>query len=365
MPEYTQLSKSRALDLIQAPSIDNNSLNEIYAFFQEDAPPEAGHNIPTYQVDPRSGEPVIFNPKRAQRPEGYQTHTTPDKIRPCPICTGQTTRILDLAELSEGFTFINKNLFPMVAPVQSGPNQSGWELPNNTHSLPATGLHFLQWTSSLHDVDWHNLPYEDALIVMQRLAALEKTLLSGDSDQPEGFVSIIKNVGDKIGGSLPHGHQQIIYSSIMPRRVREQILFMEENGEPFSAFMLRHTSENLIIRNYGKAVLLVPYFMRRPFDMMLIVKNTSKSTLHALDQDEIAEVTQGWQDAIPLVRQVLIEMGREIAYNVLVHNGPGAGLYFEFLPYSQEYGGFEQMGLVGCQSEPALAAAQLRRMLTQ
>ena len=368
MSNETQLKKPRALELIQSPSIDRLSLDELFAFFQEDSPLEAVQNPPTFQVDPRNGEPVVFNPKRAKRPEGYQTDTAPDSLRPCPICTGQTTRILDLADLSEGFTFINKNLFPMVAPTLSDPTASDWYFPDTSIPHPATGLHFLQWTSSIHDRDWHNMPFEDALIAMQRLAALEKTLLSGEGSShpthPEGFVSIIKNVGDKIGGSLPHGHQQIIYSPIMPRRVREQIQFMEANGEPFSAFLLRHTPENLILKDYGSVILLVPYFMRRPYDMMLVVKDFHKSALHQLNLSEISEVTKGWQEAIPLLQQALTEMGREIAYNVLVHNGPGAGLYFEFLPYSQEYGGFEQLGLVSCQSEPALAAAQLRQMLS-
>jgi hypothetical protein len=56
-------------------------------------------------------------------------------------------------------------------------------------------------------------------------------------------------------------------------------------------------------------------------------------------------------------------MGREIAYNVITHNGPGAGLYFEFLPYTQESGGFEQLGLFVCQAEPEAAAAQIRHAI--
>ena len=42
---------------------------------------------------------------------------------------------------------------------------------------------------------------------------------------------------------------------------------------------------------------------------------------------------------------------------------PGAGIYFEFLPLTQETGGFEQLGLSICQSEPAVAAAQLRETI--
>jgi len=45
------------------------------------------------------------------------------------------------------------------------------------------------------------MPLSDRVIVLQRLAALEQKLLS---DQ-QGFVLIIKNNGDLVGGSLDRG----------------------------------------------------------------------------------------------------------------------------------------------------------------
>ena len=47
----------------------------------------------------------------------------------------------------------------------------------------------------------------------------------------------------------------------------------------------------------------------------------------------------------------------------LASNGPGAGLYFEFLPYTQETGGFEKLGLWVCQNNPHNVAAQLRETI--
>jgi hypothetical protein len=57
------------------------------------------------------------------------------------------------------------------------------------------------------------------------------------------------------------------------------------------------------------------------------------------------------------------QVGRELAYNVIANNGPGAGLYFEFLPYTQEIGGVEHLGLFVCQELPARAAARLRDLV--
>ncbi|MCP5132064.1 MAG: hypothetical protein H6976_00205 [Gammaproteobacteria bacterium] len=47
-----------------------------------------------------------------------------------------------------------------------------------------------------------------------------------------------------------------------------------------------------------------------------------------------------------------------------INNGPGAGLYLEFLAHTQEIGGFEQLGLWVCQESTTNAAAYLREKLS-
>jgi galactose-1-phosphate uridylyltransferase len=209
---------------------------------------------------------------------------------------------------------------------------------------------------------------------MERLAALEKTLLDGADDLPSAtagradhdrhaFVIIVKNYGHLVGGSLIHGHQQIALSNVQPRHFRDSARFERQHGETFSSYMLRETPAELVIKDYGPAVLVVPAFMRRPYDMMLLLKDVSKSYLHELDDAELEAVAEGWHDGIRAIREVMPRMGREIAFNVINNNGPGAGLYVEFLPYTQEIGGVEHLGLFVCQALPEQAAAHLREVL--
>jgi galactose-1-phosphate uridylyltransferase len=238
----------------------------------------------------------------------------------------------------------------------------------------AYGMHFLQWTSSFHHRDWHNMPVADSVVALERVGALEKRLLRDagktgfptqpGSDTPHyGYVSLIKNYGHLVGGSLAHGHQQIGFSNVMPRKVRNNWRFQKQRGESFAAHMLRETPDSLLVREYGPATLLVPYFMRRPYDMQLILKDASRRYLYQLNDDELEAVARGWRDAIRLIRHVMPRIGRETAYNVVMNSGPGAGLYFEFLPYTQETGGFEQLGLWICQNSPTNAANTLRGAL--
>jgi galactose-1-phosphate uridylyltransferase len=134
-------------------------------------------------------------------------------------------------------------------------------------------------------------------------------------------------------------------------------------GETFCEYILRETPQELIIRDYGPAVLLVPEFMRRPYVMLLVVKDTHKSYLHEISSREIEAVAQGWHDAARSYHNLMPRIDKEIAYNILTHNGARAGLYFEFLPYTQTLGGLERMGLYICTETPEVAAERLRAVV--
>lgn len=362
--------------LLQSEHIETLSASDLIRTFREDDGIAAFRPDGIYQVDPRTGDRILFNTSRARRPRDNRPPASLSPTSPpaCVICQGNTTGILDVASLSEGFTFINKNLYPMLYPQET---VIPHDFPENASERidaqvkQAYGLHFLQWTSSFHDKDWCNMPLADCVVVMQRLAALERKLLdlgpellptAGDE---AAYVSIIKNQGRLVGGSLAHGHQQIAFGSVMPARVQDNWRFEQEQGEPFSVYLLRENPPEFALRDYGPAVLLVPYFMRRPYDMMLLLKATYRRHLFELNGEELAAVAQGWRDATVAIHRIMPQVGRELAYNVIAHNGPGAGLYFEFLPYTQETGGFEHLGLYVCQGNPAEAAIHLRQLLAQ
>lgn len=374
-----ELSRENLTRLIESESLESLSFEQLVTLFEKEE--GVANYIPdgTFQVDPRNSDIVVFNSSRAKRPhdnrQGESLEIDKQYERECVICNGRTTGIVDLADLSEGFTFINKNLFPVVFPSKiSGafPDvNSGVAIPSA--GKPVHGFHFLQWTSSLHERDWHNMPVDDGVIVMRRLAVLEEWLLNGSRDYGSkalnddgggnGYVSIIKNFGHLVGGSLIHGHQQIVYSNVMPKRFRDNWHFQQKRSMTFSKYMLKENPPALVVKDYGPAILLVPYFMRRPFDMLLIVKDTSKRYLYELTENEITAVTLGWQDAIRVMLHVIPMIGKVVAYNILTDNGPGAGLYFEFLPYTQEIGGLENLGMIICQGNPYDSAKRIRNIL--
>lgn len=351
------LSQDALKSLLQAQDLADLDVETLLSLFRQEAMLQ--DHLPDGQlaIDPRNGDRVVFNPSRARRPHDVEPSKLVREVEEpsCPICSGRTTGIVDAAPLSEGWTFINKNLYPMLYPFDSA-------------DVPARGLHFLQWTSSFHDRDWHNLPLPDRLVVLHRLAELEGKLsndgfeLASDG-HASPFVSIIKNAGVVVGASLSHGHQQIAVGNVMPRRMADNLRFQQENGVHFSRHLLEDLDPSLVVKDYGPAILLVPPFMKRPYDMILANKDDGRSYLHQMSEEELEAVAQGWHDALRAYHSILPRVGREVAYNVTISNGPGAGLYVEFLPYSQTTGGFELLGLYVCQGTPAQAAEDLRNTL--
>ena len=135
------------------------------------------------------------------------------------------------------------------------------------------------------------------------------------------------------------------------------------HGQDFSAYLQASNPTSLQVHDYGPALMLVSEFMRRPYEMVLLLKDTYKRYLYEMDQSEMASIALDWKNASQVIRKLMPTMNKQVGYNVITHNGPGAGLYFEFLPYTQEQGGLEQLGLSICQMEPEQAAQGIRKQL--
>jgi len=313
-----------------------------------------------HALDPRNGDATLFNESRARRPHDNRPASATRGDQSCIICSGRTTSIIDRSPLSRGFTFVNENLYPIVHP-ESRRNQTHGA---RTLGQPSVGLHFLQWTSSYHDHDWPELEPEDRFRVLDRLAALEQRLLSIPGyPADERYVSIIKNVGRLVGGSLDHPHQQVVLSNAIPRRVRENARFRERTDSPFAEFMLAENPLELTVTSFATGRFMVPYFMRRPYNLFYVLEDAGPSHLFETSTRQRRDLGNALALGMKLTLAGLRAAGREEAYNVVFHTGPGAGIYLEFLPLTQEEGGFEKLGLSACQSSPFAAAETLRGAL--
>jgi len=312
------------------------------------------------RIDPRSGLRILYSEKRAKRPHDNLPPARKKQVDPCPVCEGNTTRIIDMHPLSEGFTFINKNLFPILYPEKIHYKDFDFHNPSLTFEPgPAYGFHFLQWPSNRHEMDFENMPVEDSRIVLERLSLFEAIMLHSDIDglastsayetpPHSGFSGIIKNYGHLVGGSLSHGHIQIAFTNIMPGVIADDINFRDSHNETFIQFFSRGNPENLTLEKREHFTATVPFFMKRPLQT-LIYYNGGEDYFHHIPHPHLDDLADLLKKNIASVINIMKAIGREPAYNIIFHSGPGCEFYIEILPYTQETGGYEHLGLFVCQ----------------
>ena len=328
-----------------------------------------------YQIDPRDGTISIFSEARAKRVHTVRSEdaTTVSETNNCPICNGQLTSVCDIQPLSEGASFITDNLYPVVTPHGLTPAiQEQYGSHSFVRGGNIFGGHFLQWTSTIHENDWHNMPLDDLILTIYQLSKFEAKLLlqsdnmpkaAGSRDGARGYVSIFKNFGAKAGASLSHGHQQILFSNLMSRSSFNNWRFYGRHMENFSDYMLRENPSYLTVKDYGDVILVVPYFMHRPYTMMAFVKQTDLSYLFQLPEQTLHHLTQAMQDAISALRAELSADGKTASFNFTIHTGPGCGLYVELLSRADTFGGLELQGTWVCQALPDQCASRLRERI--
>ena len=307
------------------------------------------------RTDPRNGERVLYSLARAKRPITNKEWKRAElrHVDDCPLCNGETTSFIDVTPLSEGHTLINKNLFPAIYPHRKS-NESG----------SAFGMHFLQWSSTVHDRDIHNMPKSDCRIVIDRLALLEEKLLhSASKDEHKAYVGIIKNYGFLAGGSLSHGHQQIVYSNIAPRKIADDQRYLAKHSQSFADYLLANNNESLTIASFGPVKVVTPYFMLRPLQTVLLFQGEPCEYLHHLNDEQRDGLVQAFSKLLPAIIETMPEIGRLPCFNIVFHCGPIGRMYVEIHAYTQEIAGLEHLGLYVCQGTPEQSAHILRQAI--
>ncbi len=351
------LDTARLAEITRFERIEEASYADIEAVVRhsgaEDYPPERNAD-----QDPRSDVWVSYSESRRRRPVSVaagdgdgRTGSYEDgrDVTSCIVCDCRLTPAVDVTPLTDGHkTFVTPNLFPMVYPVPPATCEGG------------RGLHFIQWCSTEHEADLHNMSWQDMETVTERLAAVEEFLLHGEGagfpdtgGSHSGIAAIMKNRGLKVGGSVEHGHQQIAHLSVLPRALAADADFFGRNGQPYATALRKAAGPALTVAEFpgGVSAVAAPW-MRRPLEVAILPADGAGAFLHHLGDESlrgIAEALRVLTGALQLLMEV---RGMSFDYNLAFHTGPVGLLYIEILPWTQPYGGFEHLGHYLCQETP-------------
>ncbi len=366
-----QLDRARLAEIVRIEALETASYQDLENVVQNSGA-ELYQPDPAASQDPRSDLWISYSEARRTRPLSAGVRAQPDEspstdetesgrdITSCIVCECRLTPVVDMAPLCKDHrTFITPNLFPMVYPFPPGRAEGN------------RGVHLLQWCSTLHDADLHNMCSHDLEVVFARLAALEKFLLHSEAagfprsaGDHSGYAAIMKNRGFKVGGSVEHGHQQIAHLSVLPRRIAEDRDFKAKEGAAFADHLRAAARPDLVVAEFpGGVSALISPFMRRPLEAVIVPPRGAGEYLHHLDHDVLKGLATAMREMTGALNLLMEQRNLSFDYNLAFHTGPVGLLYVEILPYTQPYGGFEHLGHYLCQDSPQATARVYRDVL--
>ncbi len=272
-----------------------------------------------FRRHPITGEPVIYAPGRAGRPNAFGHW---EDAGPCPFCPG------------------NESMTPPSIAEIGDP----WRIRVFPNKYPAVDGHEVIVDSNAHDATFESLPNaaEVLSVYVERLRA----------HADAAYVSLFKNEGEMSGASLAHIHAQVMPLPFVPPRVtREAAAFAAAASCPLCGIR-----ENVIEENES-FVRFAPGGSSFAYQQWIVPKSHA-ATMTALTTKEIEALAAILQNAMRAARTI----GR--AMNVLFMNFPaarGSHFYVDVFPRLTSIAGFElAAGMFIDIIDPAAAARRLK-----
>ena len=310
-----------------------------------------------YAVDPRDNSVTIFSPGRNSRVNGYfkKPVEKTNGITDCPICDEDksTTPIFSYKQIGDSdYAFVNENLYPFL----SGEGTPGY----SSEETKVSGANFLVWSSMYHR-DIHEMEAHEHAASFELIGDLERKLLA------KGFkhVQTIKNTGRAVGGSIEHGHYQVSGMSIVPARIQNDARLLRDRNMSFVGLLALVNGKEFEVKEYDSVKVVVPYYMRRPFDAIIYPKQKGLTLVGNMDEKLREDFSRATIDITKALHDIMPGRGKEFAYNLVFHTGKIGTMYLEVLPYTQQEGGYEKAGLNVCQMLPEDCAGIYRDFLNK
>ena len=251
----------------------------------------------TVRKHPVSGEPILYAPGRAGRPNAFGR----DDEDVCPFCPG------------------NESLTPPEIAHAGDP----WRVRVFPNKYPAANGHEVIVDSNRHDASFESL---------ENAAEVAAMYISRYRSHPDAsHVSLFKNEGERAGASIDHLHSQLIPLPFLPPRIERHLAAFMSGPCPLCS------SAGIVLAENPAFIRIAPNAAQHAYEQWIILRRHEAdfTTLRDAEVDAMAEMLQS---AVGKAR------GIASAYNVLFMNFPrrtSAHFYIDVFPRMTSVAGFE------------------------
>lgn len=271
-----------------------------------------------FRHHPITGEPIVFAPERAARPNAFGR----DDAIVCPFCPG------------------NESMTPPEIARAGDP----WRVRVFPNKYPAVERHEIIVESNRHDATFDGIDNATEVVSVY----CDRYRAHAES----AYVSIFKNEGERSGASIDHLHSQLMPLPLVPVRIaREAAAFAAASSCPLCG-----PRENIIEENDSFSR-FAPAGSQHAYEQWIVPKR-HKGEIASLTDDEVGALATILQSAVRATRSIAA------AHNILFMNFPrqGAGhFYIDVFPRLTSIAGFElATGMFIDIIDPAAAARRLK-----
>ena len=251
----------------------------------------------TVRKHPVSGEPILYAPGRAGRPNAFGR----DDEDVCPFCPG------------------NESLTPPEIARTGDP----WRVRAFPNKYPATAEHEVIVDSNRHDASFESLDNAAEVVAMY----IARYRAHADAT----YVSLFKNDGERAGASIDHVHSQLMPVPFLPPRIERHLAAFAAGPCPLCR------GAGTVIDENESFTRIVPNAAQHAYEQWIVPKR-HEADFTTLRDSEVAALAAMLQTAVSKARRVAP------AHNVLFMNFPrrtAAHFYIDVFPRMTSVAGFE------------------------
>ncbi|MGQ9473333.1 MAG: galactose-1-phosphate uridylyltransferase [Candidatus Caldatribacteriaceae bacterium] len=328
-----------------------------------------------WRKDPITGTWVIIASQRSKRPYDFDLISGKVQSYPCVFCEG-----MEECTPEEVFCVKDRggrwqvrvvpNKFPALRREEE---LFGEKVGLFYERMGGFGVHEVIIETPDHNSSFADFPLEQ----MERVIYVYRERMRfWEKEERLRYCLIFKNQGLQAGASMFHSHSQLIATSVIPKKVEEELaraheFYARKNQCIFCAFLEEESTKGhrLVFRN-EHFLALVPYAARFSYETWIL------PVKHAASFTEI-EALSSFSEVLKIVLQALGEVLGEPVFNFVLHGAPYYRdprddvykwiyhWHLEIIPFPVRMAGFEWgTGFYINPVAPERAASTLRELVS-